>query len=53
MASLGAKALSRISLMSQSGFGTAAAFGTAAGELLATNAVVSYGCTNGCKPNRT
>ena len=39
MASLGAKALSRISLMSQSGFGTAAAFGSAAGELLATNAV--------------
>lgn len=40
MASLGAKALSRIALMSQSGFGTAAAFGTAsAAELLATNAI--------------
>jgi hypothetical protein len=39
MATLGAKALSRIALQSQSGFGTAASFGTAAGELLATNAI--------------
>lgn len=34
MATYGAKALTRIAAMSQSGFGTAAAFGTAAGEIL-------------------
>ena len=39
MATLGAKALTRIAAASQSGFGTAASLGTALGEILFNDAV--------------
>ena len=41
MATLGAKALTRIAIASQSGFGTAASIGTALGEVLFNDAIGS------------